>query len=112
MEDDAIDTANRVSRTIHINVELTGRYLGQFAQHHVSTNVNILISDDYLRLRQALIVALRPHAEARRAVAAELQRLEGQIAQRMLDRSSKGPAEEDGPVIDQPPSRDNTPKAA
>src|SRR5262249_33669632 len=73
------------------NIELTGKYLGLFAQHHVNTQVNILVSEDYLRLRQALTMALRPFPEARRAVADELHRIEGQVAQRMRPRSVDRP---------------------
>jgi hypothetical protein len=76
---------------IHRNIELAGKYLGLFAQHHVSTNVNVLISEDYLRLRQAITLALRPFPEARRAVADELHKLEGQIAQKMLEKHQATP---------------------
>jgi hypothetical protein len=60
-----------------------------FAQHHVSTSVNVLVSEDYLRLRQALTMALRPFPEARRAVAAELHRIEDEIAGKMLEQAGK-----------------------
>ena len=36
-------------------------------------------------------MALRPHPEARRAVAAALQEIEGQIAQRSLIEAGKAP---------------------
>jgi hypothetical protein len=77
MEAGAFTDVTRIANTIHKNIELTGRYLGLFAQHHVSSQVNITVSEDYLRLRHALIMALRPFPEARRAVAAELHRVEG-----------------------------------
>src|SRR4029077_2184899 len=89
MEAGAVEPVIRLSNTIHKNIELTGRYLGLFAQHHVSSQVNIMISEDYLRLRQSLTMALRPFPEARRAVAEELHRIEGQIAQRMLEQAGK-----------------------
>jgi hypothetical protein len=88
----AVDTANRLSNTIHRNIELVGRYLGQFASHHVSTKVSILISEDYLRVRQAITEALRPHREARLAVSAALQTIENGIAQRSLIEAGKAPA--------------------
>jgi hypothetical protein len=75
-----------LANVIHKNIELAGRYLGLFAQHHVNTQVNILVSEDYLRLRQALTLALRPFPDARRAVAEELHKLEGAIAQKMLEQ--------------------------
>jgi hypothetical protein len=91
MEAGEFDLVARLSNTIHRNIELTGRYLGMFAQHHVATSVNITVSEDYLRLRHALIMALRPFPEARRAVAAELHRIEGEIAQGMLVASAGRP---------------------
>ena len=107
MEAGAVEPVIRLSNTIHKNIELTGRYLGLFTQHHVSSQVNIMISEDYLRLRQALTQALRPFPEARRAVAEELHRIEGQIAQKMLEQAGK-PGEpmprQPSPVIDQPAS--------
>ena len=66
MEAGAIELMGSLSRVIHQNISLTGKYLGLFAQHHVSSQVNILLSEDYLRMRQALIMALKPFPEARR----------------------------------------------
>jgi hypothetical protein len=107
MEAGAVEPVARLSGVIHKNIELTGRYLGLFAQHHVSSQVHITLTEDYLRLRQALIMALRPFPEARRAVAEELHRIEGQIAQKMLEQAGK-PGEPmpspPSPVIDQPAS--------
>ena len=57
---------------IHRNLELVGKYLGEFAQHSVSTTISILVTPEYLDLRAALLRALAPYAEARRAVAATL----------------------------------------
>jgi hypothetical protein len=91
IEAGAVDSATRISHVIHRNIELVGRYLGQFATHHVSTKINILVSEDYLRLRQAITLALRPHREARLAVAAALQNIEGEIAQRSLIEAGKAP---------------------
>lgn len=105
MEAGAVGPVVQLSNVIHRNIELTGKYLGLFAQHHVSSQVNIMISEDYLRLRQSLTMALRPFPEARRAVAEELHRIEGQIAQKMLEQAGK-PKEPlpspYSPVIDQP----------
>lgn len=92
MEAGAFGVVAQLSNTIHRNIELTGRYLGLFAQHHVSTAVNITVSEDYLKLRHALTMALRPFPEARRAVVAELHRIEGEIAQSMLTAAAERPA--------------------
>jgi hypothetical protein len=101
----AVDPVVRLSNTIHRNIELTGRYLNVFATHHVSTNINLMLSEDYLRLRQALVMALRPFPEARRAVAETLHHIEGQLAQKMLEQAGKlrePMSSPPSPVIDQP----------
>jgi hypothetical protein len=92
MEAGSFGVVTQIANTIHRNIELTGRYLGLFAQHHVSSQVNIVLSEDYLRLRHALIMALRPFPEARRAVAAELHRIEGEIAQSMQAAAAQRPS--------------------
>jgi hypothetical protein len=91
MEAGAVTQVGYLANVIHRNIELAGKYLGLFAQHHVSTNVNVLISEDYLRLRQAITLALRPFPDARRAVAEQLHTLEGQIAQKMLEKHQAAP---------------------
>jgi hypothetical protein len=66
-----------LSAQIHRNLELVGKYLGEFAQHQVTTRVSILIQPEYLALRAALVQALLPFPDARRAVAAVLHKTEG-----------------------------------
>ena len=65
-----------MSAQIHRNLELVGKYLGEFAQHQVQTNISILVTPQYLKLRQVLVQTLQPFPEARRAVAAALHSLE------------------------------------
>src|SRR5215469_4977429 len=89
MEEGAGELVARLSGVIHKNLAMVGRYLGLFANLNVNTNVNVLISEDYLRLRQALVLALRPYPEARRAVADAMHRVEGEVAQRMLAQAGK-----------------------
>ena len=67
---------------IHRNIELVGKYLGEFAQHHHVTSVSILVSPEYLTLRNSLIRALAPFPAARQAVAAVLHQAESAGAQR------------------------------
>ncbi|SIO49379.1 hypothetical protein SAMN05443247_06433 [Bradyrhizobium erythrophlei] len=67
---------------IHRNLELVGKYLGEFASHSTQTTISILITPEYLDLRAALLRALQPYGEARRAVAATLHQVEEQAAQR------------------------------
>lgn len=109
MEEGAVDQVARLSGVIHKNLDMVGRYLGLFASLSISTNVNVLLSEDYLRLRQALTEALRPFPEARRAVAETLHRMEGQVAAKMLAANPPGaPGAPGSVVIEQsPPGSDN-----
>jgi hypothetical protein len=71
----------RLSSQIHTNLELVGKYLGEFARHSVQTNISIVVQPEYLKLRSALLQALWPFPEARQAVAAVLHDIEGSAAQ-------------------------------
>jgi hypothetical protein len=75
--------ATAISGQIHRNLELVGKYLGEFAQHHVVSNVSVLVSPAYLELRSALLSALAPFPEARAAVAATLHKVESEAARGM-----------------------------
>jgi hypothetical protein len=79
---DAGDTAKvaYIANVIHRNLEIVGRYLGEFAQHQIHTNINILVSAEYLEFRAALMQALAPFPEARRAVAVALHAIEAKAA--------------------------------
>jgi hypothetical protein len=66
---------------IHRNLELVGKYLGEFAQHSIHTTISLLVTPEYLELRSGLLRALQPHAEARQAVAAVLHGIETSAAQ-------------------------------
>jgi hypothetical protein len=101
MEEGAGELVARLSTVIHKNLEMVGKYLGLFANLNVNTNVNVLISEDYLRLRHALVLALRPFPAARHAVSEALHRIEGEVAQKMLFQASPAPL---GAVIDHSPS--------
>lgn len=87
MQDNAMDTENgglatQIAGAIHRNLELVGKYLGEFAQHQIRTTVSVLVQPEYLELRSALVRALGPFPEARAAVAAVLHQIEGKAAQR------------------------------
>jgi hypothetical protein len=71
----------RLSGQIHQNLELVGKYLGEFARVSVQTSINLLITPEYLKLGSALLHALWPFPEARQAVAAVLHDIEGAAAQ-------------------------------
>jgi hypothetical protein len=95
------DMVGRMSAQIHRNLELVGKYLGEFASRSVQTNVSLLITPEYLTLRSALVQALRPFPDARAAVAAVLHRIEGDAAQRGSQAAPHMP-----PMIDATPVRE------
>jgi hypothetical protein len=72
------------------NLSLVAKLLGQLVQHHQVTRTNLLVSPDYLRLRAALIKALRPYPDAAKAVGAALHRLESDAATDITDAAAKG----------------------
>jgi hypothetical protein len=73
--------AATISAQIHRNLELVGKYLGEFSQHYTTTTISVLISPQYLELRAALLKALAPHLAAKKAVAAVLHAIESSAAQ-------------------------------
>jgi hypothetical protein len=82
MEAEQFGVVAQLASGVHRNLELVGKYLGEFASHSVQTTISILITSEYLELRAALLRALAPYADARRAVAATLHQVEEQAAQR------------------------------
>jgi hypothetical protein len=88
------------------NLALVGKLLGQLVQVHDVRHTSILISADYIKLRQTLVAALRPFPEAARAVGAALHALETDAAQDITARA-KGTAARPAPVLiehDAPPA--------
>lgn len=83
--------ATQISAQLHRNLELVGKYLGEFAQHHIVSNVSVLVSPQYLELRAALLKALAPHPDAKRAVAAVLHGIETTAAQQPKQRLLPAP---------------------
>jgi hypothetical protein len=70
----------RLSAQIHQNLEICGKLLGSLVNRHEITRTNILVSADYIALRQTLVAALKPYPDAARAVAAALHGLEAVAA--------------------------------
>jgi hypothetical protein len=83
MEDGNAQVVATLANAVHRNLELVGRYLGELQNHSTQTVVSILVSPEYLRLRNLLIKALARFPEARRAVAEVLQIEEGGAVERM-----------------------------
>jgi transposase-like protein len=80
LEDNNGQLVANLAGKIHDNLRIVGQYLGELAQHS-KTVVNILLTPEYLELRNALVRALQPFPEARAAVAAVLHSREGSAAQ-------------------------------
>jgi hypothetical protein len=80
LEAEQFQLATHISAQIHRNLELVGKYLGEFA--HQVTSVSVLVSPAYLELRSALLKALQPYPDARRAVADALHKIETDAARR------------------------------
>jgi hypothetical protein len=73
------------------NLALVGKLLGMIVQRHDVRSTSLLISADYLTMRQALVNALRPFPEAARAVGAALHKLESDAAAAITQRAGKPP---------------------
>jgi len=65
-------------RAVTENLKLMSQLLGQLVQHHKITKTSILISSDYLNLRQVILQALKRFPDAAQAVANELAKLEAE----------------------------------
>jgi hypothetical protein len=80
LEAEQFTIVGSLSQAIHRNLELVGKYLGEFAQHSVQTTVSILLAPEYLDFRSALLRSLQPFPEAARAVAATINQMEEKAA--------------------------------
>jgi hypothetical protein len=87
LESEQLGLVATLSQAIHRNLELVGRYLGEFASHSTQTTISILVTPEYLEMRSALLRALGPYAEAKRAVAAVFDGIETKAAQRPRQRT-------------------------
>jgi hypothetical protein len=76
---------------ITANLSLVGKLLGQLVQRHDVRHTSLLVSPDYLKLRAALVTALRPFPEAARAVGAALHLLESDAAKEITDAAKPAP---------------------
>ena len=75
-----ISAATTVERAITQSLELTTKLLGMLITRTHTTSTSILVTADYLALRQAIISALKPYPDAARAVGAALAALELEAA--------------------------------
>jgi hypothetical protein len=68
LEVGSIHVAVGAERAITESLRLTAQLTDQLVQHHDVRHTNVLVSEDYLALRHALVAALRPYPEAMAAV--------------------------------------------
>ncbi len=82
------DVAHAIAaeRAITSNLQLVGKLLGTLVQRHDVRHTSILVSPDYLRLRSALVEALRPYPEAAKAAGHALHDLEAEAAAEIAKR--------------------------
>jgi hypothetical protein len=100
-----------VESAITANLTLVGRLLGQLAVQHNVTHTSVLISQDWLRVRAALVDALRAHPMAMRDVAAALHRLESDAAVDITAAASKRKARPEPVLIEHVPTEPAVPPA-
>jgi hypothetical protein len=67
---------------------LVAKLLGQLVQRIDVKQSSILLTPDYLRLRQVLVQALKPYPDAARAVGQALFALESDVA-KMIEQAAK-----------------------
>jgi hypothetical protein len=86
-----IKAAVAAENAITANLTLVAKLLGQLVQHHEVRRVDLLVSADYLQLRSALLVALRPFPQAARAVGQALHTLEAEAAKEIAATDRRPP---------------------
>jgi hypothetical protein len=72
-----LKAAAAVHGRIDANVNSVARLLGEITTHSQTTVNNLLVAPEYVLLRSALVQALRPYPDARKAAAKVLRNLEG-----------------------------------
>ncbi|MCK1302935.1 MULTISPECIES: hypothetical protein [unclassified Bradyrhizobium] len=98
-----IKAAISAEGAITANLALVGKLLGMIVQRHDVRSTSLLISADYLAVRQAIVNALRPFPAASQAVGAALHRLESDAAHDITRRAGKPLLVIDAQAITPPP---------
>jgi hypothetical protein len=81
MQDAAIERADdemtvRLSAQIHRNLELVGKYLGEFVSLSKIQVTTLTLTPEYMKLREALLTTLSRYPEARSDILGALRQLE------------------------------------
>jgi hypothetical protein len=85
-----VRSAINCERAISSNLELVAKLLGQLVTRSEIRSTSLLISPDYLQLRQILVTALQPYPEAARAVGAALAQMETKAASDITSAEAAG----------------------
>jgi hypothetical protein len=80
-----VRTALMAESRITSNLELVAKLLGQLVARHEVSHTSILLSPDYIRLRQILVETLRPYPEIAAKVAAALHAVESDAAKTIAE---------------------------
>jgi hypothetical protein len=104
------DTRGAVAaeNTIVSNLTLTARLVGQLVQVHDVRHSHVLLSEDYIRVRTAIVAALRPHPAAALAVSRALATLESEGAE-AIAAAAAGKRKAEPVLIDVTPNRPEPP---
>jgi len=81
MQDMAMELADpemvaRLSGQIHVNLQLVGKYLGEFVNRSRVEVVSLALTPGYLQLRSALVESMANHPEARHDILKALREVE------------------------------------
>jgi hypothetical protein len=82
----AVAAEGRITESLRLTAQLTD----QLVQHHDVRHINVLVSEDYLRLRSVLVAALKPYPEAMAAVGRALHELDAKAAEAIKARANGG----------------------
>src|SRR5262245_11182226 len=88
MEAGAPHVAVAAEGRITTNLELVSKLLGQLVHVHDVRHTSVLVSPDYIRLRQVLVEALKPHPAAALDVGRALAALEQAEAERIREKAN------------------------
>jgi hypothetical protein len=87
LDDGDTKAAIGAESAITSNLKLTARLVGQLIQVHDVRHQHVLVSEDYLKVRAAIVAAIRPYPEAARAVGRALAALEADGAEAITARA-------------------------
>lgn len=86
-------------RALTSTLVVTGKLVGQFTTKIDVRHAHVLLDPQWLRMRQAIVTALKGHPEAMRAVAAAVQAIEGDTAKDITAAADKSRGERPEPIL-------------